>query len=473
LTSLILSLSLLEIGLAAVGRIYYTPDPVYREDEAEVAASGQAVPAKTLVAVGDSFTHGGLVEGHETYTHFLRQYLSEGQYPNYRVKNLGICELNSGELLKRLPKIIDQNKPYAILLLVGATNRFNPWDYEAFANKGFISAFRQKFFNLRVVKMARFIKLALFARQSAGQPGILDVLSPSARSRETRHDRHAEYIEQWEDLAAQDPDDPLSQAWAAYQQGDTGAAVRQAEKLYQTHQDRGRDLLFSLTYFYLKNDQPEKVQDMIQLVTKNDAGSEQVLDYLAHYRFEVAFWYKQHLQYDRAIDSYLQAIALDPEADYFYYEINKLFDSQSHYTSKMMYDKLKSLAAETPGMSLSKMYQNHLQLYQDRQKWEAGIEEWVRHDLDHMAALCRKKGVKLIIQKYPVSYPMANKVLEETARKYSLPVVDHLSRFEALEPKNKYFFDDDHCTRIGHQIMAANIMDTLVKSEIITHEQRH
>lgn len=468
LISLLFSLTALELGLAAVGRIYYSPDEVYRDDELEATGSG---PAKTLVAVGDSFTHGGLVAGDATYTHFLRQILREQQYTDYRVKNLGICELNSGELLKRIPRIIDRNQPYAILLLVGATNRFNPWDYEAYANKDFVSTLKKNFFNLRVVKMARFIGLALTANRDMDRNGLLSLIGPGDRSRNTRHDLHLEYLEERQEEADINSPDEVARVWALYKEGRKAEALHRAEKLFTGRSPRGRELLFALTYFYLKNDRPDKVQEMIALATKNDRESEEILNFMTFYRFELARWHREHLQYDEAIDWYLKAIALDPDADYFFFELNKIFDLQSRYTSKMLYDKLAALADENPDIALSRMYQNHLKLYRDKQKWEDGIGDWLRHDLDAIAALCRQRGIKLIIQKYPVSYPLANSVIEEIARKYDLPVVDHLTRFRDLEPKKDYLYDDDHCTPAGHRIMAENIYKTLVKTQTVTHEK--
>lgn len=469
LISLILSLTALELGLAAVGRIYYTPDEVYRDDELETERGG--VAPKTLVAVGDSFTHGGLVEGNATYTHYLRQFLQEQNYSQYRVKNLGICELNTGELLKRVPDMLNKHQPYAMLLLVGATNRFNPWDYEAYANKGIVSSAKKNFFNLRVVKMARFIALTLFAQEDPDRKNLLTLISPSDRSRETRHDKHMAYIEYWREIVEQDSNDDLARVWTAYFDGKKKEALRMAQNMFSNRSLRGRDLLFTLTYLYLQNDQPDKVVETIEVTTKNDKDSEAILDFLTYHRFELAKWYRTNLQYDKAIDWYLQAIALDPDADYFYYEVNKIFDRQSHYTSQMMHAKLTELADQNADIILSKMYQNHLKLYKDKQRWESGIEDWIRHDLNKIAEICQRRGVRLIIQKYPVSYPMANSVLMEIAKQYQLPVVDHLSRFDQLEPKKDYFYDDDHCTPKGHRIMAENVLETLVQSQTISNEQ--
>lgn len=468
LISLVLSLTALELGLAAVGRIYYNPDEVYRDDELEAAGAG---PAKTLVAVGDSFTHGGLVAGDATYTHFLRQILRERQYTGYRVKNLGICELNSGELLKRIPRIIDQHQPHAILLLVGATNRFNPWDYEAYANQDPVSSLKKNFFNLRVVKMARFIGLALTADQDMDREGLLSLVGPGDRSRNTRHDLHLEYLEERQEAADPDSPDEVARVWALYNEGRKAEALRRAESLFTGRSPRGRQLLFALTFLYLKNDRPDKVQEMIALATKNDRESDEIVNFMTFYRFELARWHRENLHYDEAIDWYLKAIALDPDADYFFFELNKIFDLQSRYTSKMLYDKLVALSDENPDIGLSQMYRNHLKLYRDKQKWEDGIGEWLRHDLDAIAALCRERGVKLIIQKYPISYPLANSVIEETAAKYGLPLVDHLARFQGLEPKSDFFYDDDHCTAAGHRIMAENILETLVKTQTVIHAQ--
>ncbi len=61
---------------------------------------------------------------------------------------------------------------------------------------------------------------------------------------------------------------------------------------------------------------------------------------------------------------------------------------------------------------------------------------------------------------------MVNKVLDKIAGEYRLPVIDHQAVFRPLEPKSKYFFDDDHCTNEGHKIMARTIYDSLAKENV-------
>lgn len=468
--SLLFFLTVLEIGLWTIGRMYYERDQEYRTDEAvgTSAAGGETID---IIAVGDSFTHGGLVNGRETYTAHLRELLSQHQVNSVRVYNQGICELNTYELLQRFPDMISKYNPKAVLLLAGATNRFNPWDYEAATNKSFLSVLKSWFFDRRVVKMVRFIKLSMAAHEGNGtefqkEKLIMRYLQPK-RSIKNRHDTFLRYFEHLQEGINKSGDlDPMKQAWYLFNHGDQKAAIEIIERSLQNNQIGHADGLYLLIHFYYKSDNLARAEELLQENYQKNPRTELVYSSLAYFYIEFANWYKKNMKYDKAIDYYLQAIAFEPDADFFFYELNKLYDMQSHYDSKVIYQKLQAMRQKNPLLALSQHFTHNLKLYKDKQKWESGIEQWIYDDLKVIARMCQRKNIRLFIQLYPTDYVMANRALEKVAKEYRLPVIDHQSVFKPLEPKSKYFFDDDHCTNEGHKIMARTIYNSLAKENV-------
>lgn len=470
--SLIFFLAILEAGLWVVGKMYYEHDEVYRTDEnpdLNINAGGQTTD---IIAVGDSFTHGGMVKGNETYTSHLRELLSQKQVNDVRVINKGICELNTHELVQRFPDMISKRQPKVVLLLVGATNRFNPWAYEAYKNNNRFSAWIVNwFFDLRVVKMARFIKLNLANNESAGvefqkKNVILRYLKPE-RSINSRHDLYMQDIKNLQNVKMPNEYNPIEQAWYLFNSGNSKAAIEWIERAGEEKQIRPEEVAFNLIYFYYKSDNISKAEELLVDNFQKYPKSESVYNCTVYYYYEFANWYKKKLRYDAAIDYYLQAIALEPDADYFFTELNKIYDLQSHYDSQMIYQKLQAMLDKNPLLSISKNFTVNLNLYKDKFKWESGIEQWIYDDLSDIAKICQKKHIRLFIQKYPTDYVMVNRVLDKIAGEYRLPVIDHQAVFKPLEPKSKYFFDDDHCTNEGHKIMAKTIYDALAQENII------
>ncbi|MGE0268512.1 MAG: hypothetical protein AB7S78_08675 [Candidatus Omnitrophota bacterium] len=467
--SFIFFLTILEVGLRVVGKIYYEYDEEYRTDETESAAESVG-HVTDIIAVGDSFTHGGMVEAHETYTSHLRELFQRNQINHVKIHNQGICELNTHELVQRIPAMISKYHPKVVLLLAGATNRFNPWAYEAYAKKSKWSSLKNWFFELRVVKMARFIRISWAVDQSDGiefqkKKLMLRNLKPT-RSIFTRHDNYMGHLEHWEGIKTPQEYNYLEQAWHLFNTGESQKGIELLEETLKNKQVSPIEGALALVHFYYKTDNIDKAEDLLQKTYQMNQQSEQVYDGLAYYNFELANWHKKKLHYNKAIDHYLRAIAVDPDADYFFSELNKLYELQSYYDSRDIYQKLMTMKEENPLLSLSKNFTNNLNIYKDKQKWDSGIEQWIYDDLKSVAVTCQKKNIRLFVQLYPTDYMMANKVLRKIADEYHLPVIDHQAAFKGLEPKSKYFFDDDHCTNEGHKIMSETIYAVLKKENV-------
>lgn len=108
------SLAVMEIALRLAGLLYDRSRPYVFE------AAGE--PALKVMCVGDSYTYGGNVRWGEAYPYKLWQEL---RAERVTVVNRGRCEYNSGQVLAELPRELDEHKPGWLLVLVGASDKWN------------------------------------------------------------------------------------------------------------------------------------------------------------------------------------------------------------------------------------------------------------------------------------------------------------------------------------------------------------
>ncbi|MBL7197054.1 MAG: hypothetical protein ISS47_03030 [Candidatus Omnitrophica bacterium] len=159
--SFIFFLILLEIILRVIGHFYLlgriAPDQIYSRLRKEKGAH-------IILCVGDSFTFGGDLPFEFSYPFQLEKILSSSNPDKIlTVINAGVCERNSAQVLRSLPKNIKYYHPDTVILLVGASNWFN---FIGFNNKQktFYSRLKDFLYDLRVFKMAKIMALNLEQR---------------------------------------------------------------------------------------------------------------------------------------------------------------------------------------------------------------------------------------------------------------------------------------------------------------------
>ncbi len=172
--------------------------------------------------------------------------------------------------------------------------------------------------------------------------------------------------------------------------------------------------------------------------------------------------FQKQNKFDLVVEYALRGIKNNPYNIDLLYHMTKAFDLQSRYSSEEIFRELDQIRQERPFLNKQADFMGYLDLYRDKQRYEASVTDWLRGDLETIVTLCREKGTTLILQNYPVNYPLANDVLREIAEKHSLPFVDNLAVFETLTPREKYIFDDDHCTMEGHAVMVDNIAQKIM-----------
>lgn len=462
LGSFIFFLALLEFGLRVTGVI------LFRSDISNELKKSRSFVGTKILCVGDSFTNGGMVKRDKTYPALLQQRLDDSapeidtvfeegvRISNTKVINAGVCAMNTWELSQKLPKWIDSSNPDVIILLIGSANVFNPM--------------KNRLFEVRVVRVFLMIFMNLYSlivSQDTTPPADFGGPFSKPELPHTRYSDYQNYINNRQKINKPRPGDPLHTMWYHHNIGKTDEAIRHGMKALANKGADEIDIILALTHFYFETRDLSKAEDMLVNAGNKYPGSERIHEGLSYYYREFADDRRKDLRLGDAIKYYLKAIKSDTMEHYNYYWMSEIYYIQSRYDSKMIYSELKRILEANPGLAESAMFNNYLGVYRDRQREEAEVEQWIYNDLEQIVLLCKDKGIRLIVQNYPISYPMANGVLKEIADRYSLPFVDNLSVFKDLEAKKKYLFDKEHCTAEGHRIMVDNIYKVLLTQEVI------
>lgn len=141
--SLLVFLTLLELSFRFLGKVWQHNRPDYQN-----SVSSSNKDNNIIACFGDSYTVGGLGTKKLSYPGILNTMTLSNKTT---VLNLGICESNSSQVLEAIENYTVKNKPKAIVLLVGAANKYNFYGMKKIN-------FYQK---LRIYKMYKIIKLSL------------------------------------------------------------------------------------------------------------------------------------------------------------------------------------------------------------------------------------------------------------------------------------------------------------------------
>ncbi|MFC1698407.1 GDSL-type esterase/lipase family protein [Candidatus Omnitrophota bacterium] len=473
--SLILSLGLLEIGLRSIGHFYFHQqifDVTYRQPRGPQVKD--AIDNYVILCVGDSFTRGDEGPYEETYPAQLAELLNaNNRQQKFSVINQGVCGYNSRQLLKYLPNWLKHYRPDAVVILVGATNRFNPWGYNLQAKQDIGAAFKDMISDLRVFKMIRLIMLNLKSKTLGWNSRYIltqdndDTFRIDGGTRErTRSDRASDYYEIMELINSPSEDDQLAMVWFYCNTGQVERALKLCQESLIGNPD-SENLSGTLGYIYLfKTRQYQQAAECYQQAFERNRQSEIALSNLAFFYREMGTIYTRKGSYALAIEYFLKSIQLDPNEHDNYYTLLKAYNLQSKFDSNFILSAFQTMIAENPDLEQNRLFINYFSLFKDKQGWEQKINKWMEKDLEKIVKLCQQNKVKLVVQNYPIAYPMANGVLAKIAQKNSLTFVENRAVFHRLISSAKrdiYLLDDDHCTEQGHRVMAENVYRELIK----------
>lgn len=471
--SLLIALLALEVGLRIAGHVYLTRHiPAgQRADEFELDSD-----AVRVLCLGDSFTMGSKVPPDGTYPHYLSVFLNENtRGQSYQVVNQGVCEYNSWQLLQFLPTWIDKYKPHIVCLLVGSSNRFNPWGYEF--QRQDPSSLRAKaqraFRSLRTVKMLHImtvnLKGRLLALQSAkdAQPAY-DYGLDGRLLVADRYGRAKQDLKRFLDIRTADPESAWTKPWAIYNQGDKDQAITLCRGLIDDAPDADLPtLLCSLGYFLLDQQDYKGADAAYRRALELRPSDEFVLRHLAFFHSNAGRGYIRKGDFGEAIEHLFLGIQLNPHDEYLYYAMCKAYELQSNRDAATIVRRCRDLLEENPSLEANQKFMNHIRMFENYNQWEDSVREWLHSDLVKIVDTCKSKGIEVILQNYPIGYPLANAVLAKVAKEKNLPFVDHATRFAALvaaDARETYFLDDDHCTARGHREMARNVQKRILQA---------
>ncbi|MBI5239655.1 MAG: hypothetical protein HY926_04225 [Elusimicrobia bacterium] len=98
-----------------------------------------------------------------------------------------------------------------------------------------------------------------------------------------------------------------------------------------------------------------------------------------------------------------------------------------------------------------------LALVRDEEVRAEDIAAWMEGDLERIVAVCRGRGVAVLMQSYPLQADLRNK---DFAARISVPFVDHTEAFGRVISEGRrgeYLVFDGHCSARGYGLMAEGL----------------
>ena len=460
--SLVFLLFLLEMVLRLTGVVFHHSrehvfNTQYREPqvfELHGRVAGRGGPSPTIVCIGDSFTNGGQVDDVDSYPAKLFEMLEKDpDGPKFNVLNMGKCEDNTAGVYERLRDFVhsarDRYDPEIVVVLAGAADKFNRWGLE--------DALRPVTWvqTLRIYKMYRHIVTALYmaahARHlrtserdayvikpvRAGDPGTGGMLRHRPEThlsgRELR-EHNATRIELYERFYKQ-----LKAVTALQRAGKEGEAGRALDRL-------------------LVQLRPHLVEGSTPYACVGSVAFQLVPLYCVQGRHDDAFGFL--LDVAATYPGVWLVESGGGIAHMVRYELVQVYQLQSKYDAQDVLDVLGQSLSANPWLAESRHFLVYRNLMEKWQETDAVVAKNRLRIWDDLVAMCRKSGIRLIVQNYPTDYGAANAALRQVAAKYGLPFIDNHTLFSGLtagENRARYLFDDDHSTPEGCRIMAEQV----------------
>lgn len=447
--SLVLTLAVVEVGLRAAGSIvqkYHEQEHIPEFDEPNTRDNDTTYEHFTagneaVMCIGDSFTNGGNVQSYDTYPYFLYKKLNSGS-KKISVLNYGKCESTTFEALERIQQYLSDlksagyPKPKYISLLVGSADMFGESfgpvnDRTISAVDMGISSFYKSF---RLYKIYRILKYEYFRRFGFSDRLRIPYTKVSQRELIATHyifeNAREIFTKSSEpDYAMGTPEfaklsDNLPEEYSKSWFNEVLPKESLPGKVYLE-----RITMYLSSIYARKNKHTEIIKLLVNLMRK----------------YPTYFWQ----------EDYLKALR---------YNLIQSLKLQSQYVPSDILNILIQLETSNPALSKNQTLQDFKDVITN---WDRYMKEL---DLKRSLAwrdiveLAETENIQLILQTYPSGYTSTNSMIRRVAKKYSLPLVDNNLIFQPLiqrDGREKYLFDDDHCTPEGYKIIAENVFETI------------
>lgn len=391
---------------------------------------------RLILAFGDSLTNAGNVKSYESYPYFLYKSLADSG-EGAAVYNMGYCEESTFGVARKLKDYLENDRrhgvPDAVIVLVGAADLYNllfvrermaagkgPW--RDMLPTSALS-------NLRIAKLYRFIAMNLALRAGARRA------KGSAESAAENLERLLEIYAAHKKGLGADPRQPLDPAF-----------VEELGRMFPGEVERyGADL--------------SKISEFIELLV--DQAS---LAYHPRLRYDEFF--ALLLDIAHVFPAQFWSNGFDP-ASYFFLQAYRV---QSRFSAKDVLKEMDRAAAKHPQLKSDESYRRFRRVFADRRALDRMADGRRLKAWEEIVRLCRERGIRLVLQNYPVEYQSANRMIAQVAKKYQLPLIDNRGRFAALiakEGRAKYLEDNDHLTPLGYEILSQNVLRTLKAEKVL------
>lgn len=452
---LLLMLAALECALRSAG---------YFHRLSRTIASGKDAAA-TVLCLGDSYTYGGDTPRAYTYPAQLQQVLDKRSPGSFRVVNGGICEETSLEMLDRLDGLLDKNTPDIAVLFIGSANLF-----KLHFRDGRPSWLLRAATDMRIYRMVHIISVNLrarFANRSAG-------LEETYRETPPRYNHSAPA------LRIKHKKDPASltaveKIWHAMDENDYSAAEAMALDGMRKKPD-DPELLYALGNIKFRQGHKTEAVGIVRKLLKiaDAALAKDPADLYARGLKAFCFYGLADMaissyRFSDAIPYLLEGLQLDPGAPRMHYLLSQSYSLQSVYTAEYIAERLEALTKTDERLAADPVFTSHLLYFRETSEVEGRVRRLLEADLSEAVRRLKKRGVRIIFQNYPVSFPLANNALKETARVHGLEFLDIEKMFAAIVKRgerDRYLMDMDHFTPEGNRLLAETMADAILKTPV-------
>ncbi|MBI5241952.1 MAG: hypothetical protein HY926_15880 [Elusimicrobia bacterium] len=358
--------------------------------------------AYVVLCLGDSFTFGTGAPREKSYPRQLEELLNEGAgRRSFQVVNGGVPGCNTAQILEDLEANLAAVRPDLVILLAGMDNSWNLKGFYAHRReKAWRTAVLDRMYRIRVFKLAVLLARDL-RRMSAAASAGHDLRNPLAEA-EAENRRRA---------------DPLVDE--CFSLRDQGAFLEAAE--------------------------------LCRRAAALDPGDGRAY-------FGLGLSLKHAGRHREALRAFMRGVEADPgsPANPSYGELIgirfSVADPEARREISGFFAKLKERRRGDP------LPRQMLELVGDEDvRHEKDIAAWIAADLESIVALCRWRGVQVLMQSYPEGHGLMTR---EVARSSAVPFVDHtvaLAPLIAEGRRGEYLVSDGHCNARGYGLMARNL----------------
>ena len=209
----------------------------------------------------------------------------------------------------------------------------------------------------------------------------------------------------------------------------------------------------------------QKAVEICERQWEADKTSEKKSFYLFFFLSEVVTKCCRAQAYDLAVEYALKGVELSPEDHQFYEILLRAYPLQSKHDAKYVIDLFDQLIIRSPSLMTNEILRKTYDFFKHRNIIENKIFHDLSNDLEDMIQLLQDKGIRIIIMNYPFPYLEVNNILSKAAKEHQIPFIDNCSLFKdkrAAGSWQKYFYDDAHCSPLGHALIARHLFERLL-----------